>query len=55
MAELTTLQKSMAKIYANLILHSRRTMAEVPEALREEVQKFLKGTTEGGQDSGLDI
>lgn len=38
---LTPLQKSMAKIYANLIKHGQKTIDDVPTALKDEVQKIL--------------
>ena len=31
----------MAKIYADLIMKGKKTTADVPEALREAVQKIL--------------
>lgn len=32
----------MAKIYADLIRKGRKTLDDVPEALREEVEKLLE-------------
>lgn len=32
----------MAKIYANLIRHGRKTIDDVPEKLREEVLRILE-------------
>lgn len=33
----------MAKIYAELIRKGKKTIDDVPEALREEVQRILDG------------
>ena len=38
---LTPLQRSMVKIYANLIKHGQKTIDDVPTALKDEVQKIL--------------
>lgn len=32
----------MAKIFANLIMFGRKTINDVPQALRKEVKKILK-------------
>lgn len=36
----------MAKVYADLIRKGKKTIDDVPEKLREEVQKILDGDAE---------
>jgi len=36
----------MVKIYVNLILKGLRTLEQVPEPIRGEVEKMLKGETQ---------
>jgi hypothetical protein len=36
----------MAKVYADLIRKGKKTIEDVPEQLREEVQKILDGDAE---------
>ena len=44
----------MARIYANLIIKGRKTMADVPEVLREAVQKILDEAGWEPTDAGDD-
>ena len=46
---LTPLQKSMARIYANLIKHGQKTIDDVPAALKDEVQKILDAQTNSNE------
>lgn len=40
---MTAFEKSMAKVYANLIRYGKKTIDEVPEKLRDEVKRILEG------------
>ena len=39
--------KNTAKIYADLIIKGKKTMADVPLELRDEVQKYIDEMSKG--------
>ncbi len=45
-AKLTSLDKSMAKVYARRIHRGEITLGEVPEKIRPLVEKLIEGTAQ---------
>lgn len=45
-AKLTSLDKSMAKVYARRINRGETTIGEVPEKIRPLVEKLIEGTAQ---------